>query len=540
MTFRHATLGVAGMVVLCLLASPAAAETWYPTTSSQFSNALSNAEPGDTILLAPGTYYGSFYTSGLKDLVIGSTDPANPAIIDATGRNEGLHMTNPTNVTVQDLVIRNANDNGINIDDGGSLTGTATGVTLRNVAVTGTSSSGNHDGIKVSGLYGFHFDRVRVETWGGSAIDMVGCHNGLIENSYFADPSDNGSTGVRCKGGTSDVVIRANRLVGASDRAIAIGGSTGLQYFRPQPPGTVEADNILAEGNVVIGSEASVAYINIDGGAVVRRNFVYRPEHWLIRILKENNNPGFVDTAGGEFTDNVVVWREGDIGYYFVNVGSNTDPGSFVYARNRWYNETNPGNSHPTPTLYAPETDSTYGVNPGLDVDEIVPWQFDWGQWLVNAVDADNSIAVADPSSLRLATPGEGAGMDFDLPYPLVGDWTFSMAPASVEMEAYSQAILIDPAAIPDDRKLMGDANVDGEVGIADLSAVADNYGKTGVGWMGGNFNGDDEVGIADLSAVADHYGEGGGASVPEPATAVFLLTGAAGILTRRRRTGES
>jgi len=538
MTFRHATLGVAGMVVLCLLASPAAAETWYPTTSSQFSNALSNAEPGDTILLAPGTYYGSFYTSGLKDLVIGSTDPADPAIIDATGRDEGLHMTDPTNVTVQDLVIRNANDNGINIDDGGSLTGTATGVTLRNVAVTGTSSSGNHDGIKVSGLYGFHFDHVRVETWGGSAIDMVGCHNGLIENSYFADPSDNGSTGVRCKGGTSDVVIRANRLVGASDRAIAIGGSTGLQYFRPQPPGTVEADNILAEGNVVIGSEASVAYINIDGGAVVRRNFVYRPEHWLIRILKENNNPGFVDTAGGEFTDNVVVWREGDIGYYFVNVGSNTDPGSFVYARNRWYNETNPGNSYPN--LQATQTDSTYGVNPGLDVDQIVPWGFDWGQWLVNAVDADNSIAVADPSSLRLATPGEGAGMDFDLPYPLVGDWTFSMAPASVEMEAYSQAILIDPAAIPDDRKLMGDANVDGEVGIADLSAVADNYGKTGVGWMGGNFNGDDEVGIADLSAVADHYGEGGGASVPEPATAVFLLTGAAGILTRRRRTGES
>ena len=519
-------------MVLSLLARSAPAVTYYPTTSSQFSSALNNAKPGDKILLASGTYYGSFYTSGLTDLTIGSLNPANPAIIDATGRNEGLHLTNPTNVTVQDLIVRNANDNGINIDDGGSLTGTATGVTLRNVTVTGTSSAGNHDGIKVSGLYGFHFDRVRVETWGGSAIDMVGCHDGLIENSYFADPSNNGSTGVRSKGGTSDVVIRANRLVGASTRAITIGGSTGLQYFRPQPPGTVEADNILAEGNVVIGSEASVAYINIDGGAVVRRNFIYRPENWLIRILKENTNPGFVDTARGEFTDNVVVWRQGDIGT-FVNVGSNTVPGSFVYTRNRWYNETNPGNSYPS--LQAVQTNSTYGVDPGLDVDQIVPWAFGWGLWLVNAVETGNSLAVADPPSLRLATPGDGASLDFDLPCPLVGDWTFSMAPASLEMEAYSQAILIDPAAIPDSLKLMGDANVDGLVGISDLVVLADHYGQTGVGWMQGNFNGDDVVGIADLSALADHYGAGGGGTVPEPGTVLFLLTGAVALWRRRR-----
>jgi len=56
---------------------------------------------------------------------------------------------------------------------------------------------------------------------------------------------------------------------------------------------------------------------------------------------------------------------------------------------------------------------------------------------------------------------------------------------------------------------LFGDANLDGEVGVADLSAVADNYGTdTGATWTMGDFNRDGEVGIADLSAVADHYGE--------------------------------
>jgi len=55
---------------------------------------------------------------------------------------------------------------------------------------------------------------------------------------------------------------------------------------------------------------------------------------------------------------------------------------------------------------------------------------------------------------------------------------------------------------------LPGDANQDDLVGIADLAAVADNYGRGGTTWTQGDFNADSQVGIADLSAVADHYGE--------------------------------
>jgi len=54
---------------------------------------------------------------------------------------------------------------------------------------------------------------------------------------------------------------------------------------------------------------------------------------------------------------------------------------------------------------------------------------------------------------------------------------------------------------------LAGDANGDGQVGIADLSAVADNYDKSPATWVMGDFNDDNKVGIADLSAVADNYG---------------------------------
>jgi len=86
-------------------------------------------------------------------------------------------------------------------------------------------------------------------------------------------------------------------------------------------------------------------------------------------------------------------------------------------------------------------------------------------------------------------------------------------------------------------RFFLADANLDGTVGIADLSAVADHYGeREGVRWSTGDFNGDGEVGIADLSALADMYGSqtDAGTSVPEPAICALLAVGA--IITRRRR----
>ncbi|MHC4716652.1 MAG: hypothetical protein ACYS5V_06760, partial [Planctomycetota bacterium] len=85
---------------------------------------------------------------------------------------------------------------------------------------------------------------------------------------------------------------------------------------------------------------------------------------------------------------------------------------------------------------------------------------------------------------------------------------------------------------------VVGDANLDGVVGIADLVALADNYGRdVGVTWMHGDVNEDGHVGIADLVALADNYGAGGdqAPAVPEPAAAAFLAGGLA-LIRRRRR----
>ena len=78
----------------------------------------------------------------------------------------------------------------------------------------------------------------------------------------------------------------------------------------------------------------------------------------------------------------------------------------------------------------------------------------------------------------------------------------------------------------------LGDANLDGAVGIADLSALADHYGGTDMEWRHGDFNGDRIVGIADLCVLADWYGHVGisnepdDAPVPEPGALVVLAAG--------------
>ncbi|MHC4718098.1 MAG: beta-propeller fold lactonase family protein, partial [Planctomycetota bacterium] len=64
---------------------------------------------------------------------------------------------------------------------------------------------------------------------------------------------------------------------------------------------------------------------------------------------------------------------------------------------------------------------------------------------------------------------------------------------------------------------MLGDANLDGAVRIADLVTVADNYGRSGVPWRLGDFTDDGTVGIADLSVLADNYGRN--ADGAQPAT---------------------
>ena len=296
-------------------------------------------------MLEPGTYAGQLTRDSLRQVTIRSADPGNPAVIE--GGDYGLHLTDPVQVTLSDLVFQGQADNGINIDDAGSYETPARAIRLIRITVKDIVNSGNHDAIKMAGVEDFVIDGAHVENWGddGSAIDFVGCRDGLVQNSLLIHTALKvGGSGIRPKGGSKDIVIRANRveLPVATGRAIQAGGSTDAEFFRfAEGDKDYEADRITMEGNVVVGGGAAFSWVNIDGG-IVHHNLVQGPAPWVMRILNENEGSAIVVTKNGQFHDNEIAFATGGAFNSAVNVGDGTEPETFQFARNRWLNLADP------------------------------------------------------------------------------------------------------------------------------------------------------------------------------------------------------
>lgn len=356
-------------VMSATAAGIARAEDIRAATSAEVRAAAARARPGDRILLTAERYDGPIHLDQLRGeqaapITIAGADRDRPAVI--RGGGSGLHLSRPAWVTIEDLVVEGATGNGLNIDDGGDLVNPARGVVIRRVTSRETGPAGNCDGIKLSGLTGFRVEDCVIERWGsgGSGIDLVGCRDGVISGCRLTHNETPGGTaagsGIQMKGGSRDIVVRGCRFEHAGRRALNIGGSTGLAFFRPAP-GTFEAASITVERCTILGSEAAVAFVGVDG-AEVRFNTIYKPRRWAIRILQETREPGFVACRGGRFTDNLVVVDGPEA--VSPNIGDGTDPASFVFARNVWYCEREPGRSRPR--LPTPEEGGVYGQDPRL------------------------------------------------------------------------------------------------------------------------------------------------------------------------------
>jgi hypothetical protein len=300
-----------------------------------------------------------------KPIIIAAEDPKTPPVF--SDKAVGIHLSRPAYVELRGLSFTKLSGNGLNIDNGGGTDESAHHIVLHGLRVSDIGGQRNEDGIKLSGISDFRVEDCVVERWGaggGSGIDMVGCHRGVITGSTFRHTDPPGANAVQCKGGSSDITIRQNTFENPGGRGVNIGGSTGLPYFRPalkEGGGNAEARNIRVEGNRFIGGWSPVNFVGVDG-AVVRFNTIERPVRWAIRILQENQGEGFVPCRNGEFTDNVVIfdsakWSEGG-----VNIGGKTAPDTFKFARNWWYCVDRPGRSQPR--LPTAEQDGSYGMEP--------------------------------------------------------------------------------------------------------------------------------------------------------------------------------
>jgi hypothetical protein len=329
----------------------------------QLRRALTQASPGTEILLAPGVYKGKFYAQTLRGaegrpIAIGAADPKNKPVI--RGGEECLQLVSPAYVELRDLVIERSSGNGLNIDDGGSSQTPAHHVTLSGLVIRNVG----YNGVKLAGVEHFVIKNLVVDQWpdnGACGIDMVGCHDGVVESTAIRS-TDRKGFGLQIKGGSARITVRYCRFQHAGWRGIQIGGSTGMPFFRPRPQG-FEAKDIIVERNIIVGSEAALTFVNVDG-AIARYNTIYRPNQWAIRILQETVRDDFVPSRNGIFTDNIVAFRSDELATP-VNVGPNTAPETFRFARNWWYCLDAPKQSRPS--LPTAEEDGHSGVDPQFE-----------------------------------------------------------------------------------------------------------------------------------------------------------------------------
>ncbi len=295
---------------------------------------------GDTAYILDGVY--SDGTQFLED-VHGSS--ASPIVIMSSseygaifqGGTEAIHLTNCSHLEIHDLVIEQQTGNGINIDDGGDYTSPTHHITIQNCIFRNMAGTGNNDLLKLSGLDSFKVSLCSFINGspGGSGIDMVGCHYGVIEDNYFDQA---GTSGIQAKGGSQHILIQRNVLKNMGQRALNLGGSTGLQFFRPPLSDPIdsafEAADLLVYTNIFIGSWAPIAYVGCVRVKVVN-NTIYEPENWVIRILQETTEPGFLSCSDNEFRNNIIYLSQ-DLTE--VNIGPNTQPATFIFTNNLWYN----------------------------------------------------------------------------------------------------------------------------------------------------------------------------------------------------------
>ena len=342
--------------------------------------ATRNLSPGTAIYLHPGTYRGGIFLSDIRGTNVapiwieGVPGESRPIV---QGGGDGLHFVRPRYLVIQDLEIRDAAGNGINIDDGDEVGNpdAARFVVLRRLAIhdTGVRPSGIADCLKLAGVSDVSvldstFGRCGNGPGSGAVgIGGVGVHRATVASSRFAG---NGYGAVQFKGGSDDIEITGNFFQDPGWRGVNMGGSTGAAFFRPPLTASrpsYEAARVRVQANAFGGGEAAAAFtgcVNCE----FSHNTVIDPAKWVIRILQETVSAGeyvFAPASDGRIADNIFYFRRSDLNAgEDINIGAGTQPESFSVVRNLWYAHDAPRQSAPRLGPVGAHTGSIVGIDP--------------------------------------------------------------------------------------------------------------------------------------------------------------------------------
>ena len=299
------------------------------------------ALPGDTILVHEGTYSGGLFVGGLQgtttDWIYILAAPGEEVIY--SGGSNAWQFTDAAYLHIAGFIFQGQTGNGVNFDDGGSYETPAHHIVFDNCTFRDINASGNNDLLKLSGIDNFEIRNCVFlnGSAGGSGIDMVGCHDSSIHDNHF---ENQGSNSIQAKGGTSNIRIERNFFKNGGSRVLNLGGSTGLQFFRPLDA-PYEAAELKVYSNVFIGSDAPIAFVGSINCEVVN-NTLHLPTKWVLRILQETVDTSRFAPCGYNTFRNNIIYIDSRVSVE-CNIGPNTAPETFTFSNNFWFHSEDSG-----------------------------------------------------------------------------------------------------------------------------------------------------------------------------------------------------
>ena len=354
------------LVLLALIAgAPGAAGRDHRVSDSDTLRAVSRRlKPGDRVLLAPRVFAGDLHLSRVRGtaqapIVMESAHPERRPVF-RRGK-QGLRLSDCAYLTLRGLGVEDCTAAGIVVGDGESFDTPSHHIVLEDLSISEIGPEGDRDALRLAGVTDFVVRRSRFEAWGGSAIDVVGCRRGVIEDCEFTGREGfDTQRGVRIRGGSSNILLRASFFRWAGYEVVGIGGKTPAGSFRA-PGATTEAAHVEVAGNRILGGSIPITWNTAQGGRV-HHNTILMPLGWIVRIAQENDAEAMLPCANGRFDRNLVVY--GRRAPLFISTGENMLPRTFVFGSNAWYAVQ--GSSKPR--LPIPETDGVYGVDPKVSM----------------------------------------------------------------------------------------------------------------------------------------------------------------------------
>ncbi len=295
-----------------------------PADAPTISAAVSLAEPGDLVLVAPGVYHESVKIKTARITLRGVS--RDKVVIDGRLQQpNGVVVTAP-GVAVQNLTVKNNTQNGVLVTgsakaaaglpgQGGYDTGDEPATLLKSFLVSHVTATSN-------GLYGIY---------------AFSAQNGVIEHSYTSGSADSGIYVGQCKpcrivvreniaelnavgyegtNASGDMYVVGNRLVG--NRVGLTTNSDHQEKLVPQRDAVIAGNLIAANQQTATPEQADGGWgigIGVDGGS---------GNQFIHNRVANNDNAGLVITAtsdippvGNKIVDNAFTGNGVDVGWTF-------------------------------------------------------------------------------------------------------------------------------------------------------------------------------------------------------------------------------